>query len=72
MADDADFGEMGGVEHPGELVFEKKFKGHPILVMRKTEADKYPFSIGMGKIRLILDNIQAIEAFAEKHSGDKD
>jgi len=73
MADDTDFEDNGGVEHPGELVFEKKFKGRPVLVLRKNEQDtKYPFSFGLGKARLFLDNQQAVEAFVAKHDGEGD
>jgi len=50
---------------------ENTFKGHPTLEMRAKPEDKYGLTIGVGKARLILDHLEAIKAFAEKHKGEK-
>ena len=46
----------------------KEFKGRPIIALKKDEEDKYPFSFGLGKARLILENIKEIEKFVEDNS----
>lgn len=67
MADDMDFEKGEGAEKISELVEISKFKGRPVLVLRKTVDDQYPFSFGVGKAKLILDNMQVIEDFVAKH-----
>lgn len=42
-----------------------EFKNHPIIVLKKTEDDKYPFSFGIRKATLILENFDAIKKFVE-------
>jgi len=44
-----------------------EFKGNPIIKLMRSEEDKYPFSFGLGKARLILDNIDDIQKFAEEN-----
>ena len=39
------------------------FKGHPVLVFEPNS--RYPQSIGLKKLRLILENLEAVEAFVE-------
>ena len=69
---DKNFEEEEVDENDGKLVYEQKFKGKAILVLKKTESDQFPFSFGLGKARLILDNYQAIEAFVAKHGKERD
>lgn len=45
-----------------------EFKGNPILKLMRNDEDKYPFSFGLGKARLILDNIQDIEKFVKENT----
>lgn len=45
-----------------------EFKGRPILVIKRDENDKYPFSFGLSKAKLILENIEEIESFVEENS----
>ena len=71
-ADDMDFGKGQSDEHSNELIFETRFKGRPVLVMKRHLDDKYPLSMGMGKIKLCLENVEAMEAFAKKHSKEED
>lgn len=44
----------------------KEFKGRPIISLKRDEEDKYPFSFGKSKAKLILENIKAIEEFAKE------
>ncbi len=41
-----------------------EFKGHKLIVLKRNEADNYPFKFGKAKARLIVENIEAIKAFA--------
>ena len=44
---------------------ESEYKGRPILTLNPGE--KYPFSFGLSKAKLILKYIDAIRAFVEKY-----
>jgi hypothetical protein len=46
---------------------QSEFKGSPLLVLRYTSADKFPFQFGVKKARLILEHIKAIEKFVEEN-----
>ena len=43
-----------------------EFKGNKILTMRKDENDRYPFSFGKAKAKMIVENFEAIKKFAEE------
>jgi hypothetical protein len=47
------------------MVERSEFKGKPVLIMRRTEDDKYPFTFGMSKAKLILENLEEIKRFVE-------
>jgi hypothetical protein len=47
------------------MVERSEFKGKPVLIIRRDENDKYPFSFGMTKARLILENLEEIKRFVE-------
>ena len=49
------------------IVSESEFKGNPMLVIKNSEEDKFPFQFGLKKAKLVLENIEAIKAFVEKH-----
>lgn len=49
------------------IVSEADFKGHPMLVIKNAEDDKYPFQFGVKKAKLILENIESIKKFVEKN-----
>ena len=44
------------------------YKGHPIISLLKDETDQRPFTFGLGKARLILDNLDDIRKFVEDNS----
>jgi hypothetical protein len=58
-------------ENQGCIVERGEFKGKPILILKRDEDDKYPFSFGMTKARLIVDNIEEIKKFVEENSKEK-
>jgi len=47
------------------MVTYERYKGNNIIVLSKTENDRYPFSFGFGKAKLIVDHIDAIKAFVD-------
>jgi len=49
------------------IVEESEFKGNPMLVLKNSEDDQFPFQFGLKKAKLILENIEAIEEFVKKH-----
>jgi hypothetical protein len=49
------------------IVSESEFKGNPMLVLKNSEEDQFPFQFGVKKAKLILENIDAIKSFVEKH-----
>jgi hypothetical protein len=55
-------------EKPNYIVERGEFKGKPILVLKRNEEDKYPFSFGLSKAKLIVDNIEEIKKFVEENS----
>jgi len=40
-----------------------EFKGNPTITLKRKEDDKYPFSFGIGKAKLIMENLDAIKDF---------
>ena len=50
------------------MVERSEFKGKPILILKRDENDQYPFSFGVSKAKLILENIEEIERFVEENS----
>ena len=49
------------------IVSESEFKGNPMLVIKNSEEDNFPFQFGIKKAKLILENIENIRKFVEKH-----
>lgn len=50
------------------IIENSEFKGKPMLVIKRDENDKYPFSFGIGKAKLILENLEAIKKFVEENA----
>ena len=42
-----------------------EFKGNKLIILKRNEADTYPFQFGKGKAKLIVENFDAIKEFAE-------
>ena len=49
------------------MVERSEFKGKPVLVMKRDENDKFPFSFEISKARLILENLEEIKKFVEEN-----
>ncbi|MFA6493175.1 MAG: hypothetical protein WCV58_03495 [Patescibacteria group bacterium] len=49
------------------IVSESEFKGNPMIVIKNDEEDKFPFQFGVKKAKLVLENIEEIKKFVEKH-----
>lgn len=49
------------------IVSESEFKGNPMIVIKNSEEDKFPFQFGLKKAKLIIENIEEIKKFVEKH-----
>lgn len=50
------------------IVSESEFKGNPMLVIKNSEEDKFPFQFGVKKAKLIIENIESIKEFVQKHA----
>lgn len=48
------------------MVEYSEYKGNKLIVLKRDESDRYPFSFGKGKARLIVENLDAIKKFAEE------
>ncbi|MFH1541417.1 MAG: hypothetical protein ABID79_06210 [Elusimicrobiota bacterium] len=46
-----------------------EFKGNKIIVLKRDENDKYPFSFGIAKAKLMLQHIEDIKKFVEDNNG---
>lgn len=51
------------------MIEKNEYKGKPIIVLKRSEDDKYPFSFGVSKAKLILENIDEIKKFVEENQG---
>jgi hypothetical protein len=51
------------------IIERSEFKGKPMLVIKRSADDQYPFSFGMAKAKLILENLDAIKAFVAENEG---
>lgn len=50
------------------MIERGEYKGKPLIVIKRSEDDKYPFSFGLSKAKLILENIEEIKKFVEENS----
>ncbi len=50
---------------------ESEFKGSPMLVLSQGTDDRFPFQFGLKKAKLILEHLEAIKGFVEKHDTNK-
>lgn len=50
------------------MIEKTDFKGKPVLILKRSEEDKYPFSFGVSKAKLILEHIEEIKKFVEENS----
>jgi hypothetical protein len=48
------------------MIERGEFKGNKMLIIKRSEDDKYPFMFGKGKAKLIVENYEEIKKFAEE------
>ena len=48
-------------------VLEGDYRGNAMLIIRQTSEDRFPFQFGVKKARLILEHLEDIKKFIEKH-----
>lgn len=46
-------------------VEKSEYRGNPIIILRRSDEDRFPFSFGLSKARLIVENIEEIKKFVE-------
>ena len=54
-------------ENADGVVERGEFKGKPLIILKRNAEDKYPFSFGVSKAKLILDNLDEIKKFVEEN-----
>ena len=52
------------------MVERGEYRGKPLIIIKRSEDDKYPFSFGLSKAKLILDNIEEIKKFVEENTSN--
>ena len=43
-----------------------EYRGNKLIILKRSDEDRYPFSFGKGKARLIVEHYDAIKKFAEE------
>ncbi len=43
-----------------------EFKGNKLIILKRSEDDKYPFSFGKSKAKLVVEHFEDIKKFAEE------
>ena len=49
------------------MITETEFNGHPVLEFKQDEDDRFPFSLGTRKLKLIVEHIEEVKKFVEKN-----
>ena len=49
------------------IVERSEFKGRPMLVIKRSEDEKFPFSFGLSKAKMILECIDDIKKFVAEN-----
>jgi len=49
------------------IVERSEYKGNPLLVIKRSEDDKYPFSFGVTKAKMILEHVDDIKKFVAEN-----
>jgi hypothetical protein len=51
-----------------DMIVEKsEFKGKPVLVLKRNPDDKFPFSFGVAKAKMMLESIEEIKKFVAEN-----
>jgi hypothetical protein len=54
------------------LVEKTEYKGQPVLILKRNENDKYPFSFGLSKARLIIEGFEDIKKFVQENDNKEE
>lgn len=54
------------------MVEKGDYKGKPVLILKRSEDDKYPFAFGLNKAKLIVEHLEDIKKFVQENSQDED
>ena len=54
----------GGSTMPVERT---EYKGQPVIILKRNDNDKYPFSFGLSKARLIIEYFEEIKKFVAEN-----
>lgn len=49
------------------IVERSEFKGRPMLILKRSEDEKFPFSFGVAKAKMILEHLEEIRKFVEEN-----
>ena len=52
------------------MVERGEYKGNKLIILKQNEDEKYPFSFGVRKAKLIVENIEEIKKFVEENTND--
>ena len=44
-----------------------EFKGNVVITLKRSEDDKYPFTFGLAKAKLIMEHLEDIKKFYEEN-----
>lgn len=51
--------------------YEKSGKRHPVIVLKRTEDDKFPFTMGLMKCKMVIEAIEEIKQFVVDNPVDR-
>jgi len=55
------------------MKFERtEYKGQPVLILKRNDNDKYPFSFGLSKARLIIEGFEEIKKFVAENDSKEE
>jgi hypothetical protein len=50
------------------MIEKGEYRGKPVLIIKRTKDDRFPFAFGLSKARLIIEHIDEIKKFVEDNS----
>jgi len=53
------------------IVEESEYKGNPMIVLKNSAEDRYPFQFGLKKAKLVIEHIEDIKKFVDKHDKEQ-
>ncbi|PIV18210.1 MAG: hypothetical protein COZ15_01230 [Elusimicrobia bacterium CG_4_10_14_3_um_filter_49_12_50_7] len=53
------------------MVEYSEFKGNQMIVLKKDENDRFPFTFGISKAKKIVENFDAIKSWVKKMEAEK-